>query len=78
MSYFIPKVERGIAVTNPKHPQRTTRYPWPKMGMGDSFFAPDRTTAQLIMAANFYRKDNPGFRVTCRAIDGGVRVWRIA
>lgn len=53
-------------------------YPFDKMDVGDSFFVPDETTwGSAASSARAYGA-NEGKRFATRAIDGGVRIWRIA
>lgn len=51
---------------------RNLKYPFPNMGVGDSFFAPDCKTGAMARAAGYWRPK----KFTCRKVDGGVRVWR--
>lgn len=76
------KVERGIPV--PKRSRRgKPRYPWDKMRVGDSFLV-ECPKNEAIKAQNtvsscgaaWARKH--GGQFTTRAVDGGVRVWRIS
>lgn len=70
---------------------RGLKYPLDKMDVGDSFLVPvepkanettEQATSRLISnlngAANRYRKtQDPGFAATVRAVEDGVRLWRV-
>ena len=80
------KIEKNI-----KRPQqymgrgRKLKYPFHDMKVGDSFFIPvaDQNNIQKVgsivrNAANMARMRNKTIgRFSTRAVDGGVRVWRI-
>jgi hypothetical protein len=69
-------VEKRMKVPPPNR-KGATKYPWAQMEVGDSFFAPGKTTTTLHQAArNFAIKT--GWRFTCRKEEGGARIWRIA
>ena len=56
----------------------TVKYPFREMAVGDSFFAPYRTTSQLVAAASYYGpKRFSARKVTERGVPG-ARIWRIA
>jgi len=69
-----------------KPPAREAKYPWTSMSAGDSFFAPEHTTAFGMdwprLTTAYGRKCVPGsvWRVRTVVEDGiqGVRVWRIS
>jgi len=67
------KVERDI----PPPPSRS-KYPFGEMEVGDSFLVPGIKTSAEISSAVNYRKSRYGENYICRAVDGGVRVWRTA
>lgn len=81
MSEF--KVEKGVEIP----PARTTgtrrrayaRYPFGEMEVGDSFFVDDDdpSTRTRVMSAASERLKRCGTRFVTRAVDGGVRVWRV-
>jgi hypothetical protein len=62
-------IEKGVPVP---HGHRTTKYPWPEMEIGDSFFAPTKSPNPTNAQKRY------GYKFTCRTVDGGYRVWRIA
>lgn len=57
---------------------RRTRWPWASMKVGDSFLVQDiGDRGSIASAASYYGKRHPGFKVTIRKVEGGLRVWRI-
>lgn len=60
-------------------PVSRSRYPFPQMKVGDSFFVPEtHVPARLMSAAISYAKRNTlAWKFAARRIDGGVRIWRI-
>jgi hypothetical protein len=51
-------------------------YPWKTMEIGDSFFIEGKTSTYGATLA--HQRKHTGHRYTCRTVDGGVRIWRIA
>lgn len=80
------KVERNIPIPNASVSSNTSRYHsvFDKMTRpGDSFKIGTKGLKQAIsnrgaiyIAAKSYAKDHPGFAVTIRADETGLRVWR--
>ena len=73
------QIEKGVPVPHDAGQQRR-KYPWPEMKKGDSFFLDGCTQAAGEIAQNGNRwADYHGYtrRFSGRAVDGGVRVWRI-
>lgn len=58
-------------------PPKWVKYPLDQMEAGDSFLAAEEDRARISAAINRYSKRS-GKRFTCRKVDGGLRVWRIA
>lgn len=58
---------------------RPSKYPWRTMAVGESFFAPGRTSTSIHGDRRKYHSD---IRIRARAVVvrgvRGVRVWRIA
>jgi hypothetical protein len=52
-------------------------YPWGKMRVGESFLVTDRTMAAMSRPVQKRQKVS-SHRYSCRTVEGGVRVWRIA
>lgn len=71
-------IEQGIPC--PKQIRgRASKYPYHAMKRGDSFFVPGANTTKVyVSAAQATKRIGNGHRFTCRAMDGGVRVWRVA
>jgi len=79
---YFPKtysVESGIPI--PDTPgRRRSRYPWPMMGVGDSFFVTDETAGDgfaLRSAASYACRRGGHGRFYVGKTEGGFRVWRI-
>lgn len=70
-------VEKSVPIPKTRN---NSLYPFGQMEVGDSFFIPDagKSTAASIRAcaSAFGKKNNRKF--SCRQVDGGVRVWRLA
>lgn len=73
----LPIVPRG-ATPSP------IRFPWQQLNIGDSFFVPlvGKTIMAIRGAINidlkkFGSRTGSKIKITTRAIDNGVRVWRI-
>ncbi len=67
------EIQKGIAVPPKRRPDKAV-YPWHSLGVGDSFFIPNRRVCgglhQLSRAA--------GIEIKVRSEGGGLRVWRTA
>ena len=74
-------VETGIAIPPIKRPMkvkgRETVYPWRKVKVGQSFHVPGAKIEAMASLASAYGKRHD-MKFTCRTMDGGVRVFRIA
>jgi hypothetical protein len=70
------KVEKGVPFTRYQHIARGV-YPFAEMDVGDSFFAPGVSATQMGSRCA-YQKLKYQKRFSIRAVDGGVRVWRLA
>lgn len=70
------KIERDIPV--PETRGRHAKYPFNEMEIGDSFFVPadDRPIPilQRSIIASAHKLES---KFVTRAVDGGVRVWRV-
>ena len=71
------KIETGIPMP-PGLGQRgrSRKYPWREMKVGDSFLVPG-VTRQKWRSAPAGEKAT-GFKFATRAVEGGIRVWRVA
>ena len=59
------------------------KYPFPDMGIGDSFFVPAESKAAarsranvLLISAREWGARDYGFKFTTRTYEDGVRIWR--
>lgn len=71
------KIEKGVPM--PPSSSGNLKYPFRSMAVGDSFFVAGKSVGT--MAANASpaaRRIGGGTKFTCRAENGGVRVWRIS
>ena len=68
------EIASNIPIPNPQKGRRA-KYPWRVMEVGDSFFVPDKKT-NFIAGVAWHQKYRYGTEWTCRAENGGVRVWR--
>ena len=68
----------SIAVESniPLPSERTKRYPYKEMELGECFFVPE-SKIQLICNANYKAQKRTGMKFTARREGNGVRVWRI-
>lgn len=73
------KIEKNVPISEPQR-GRNLKYPWPDMKKGDSFFVEGGRAMQQGLNASAYvwcKRHHPTRKFTTRAVDGGVRVWRI-
>jgi hypothetical protein len=66
------QVDRNVSI--PKH-KRTSKYPWHKMEVGDSFYAEIRPQYACAMARK--ATERLGFKFTTRRWGDGTRIWRV-
>jgi len=73
----LPTIPRG-ATSSP------IKYPWAELKIGDSFFVPlvDKSIMTIrngiiIDLKKFSNQTGHKIKITTRAIDNGIRVWRI-
>jgi hypothetical protein len=69
------RIERGIPAPADG---RKSQYPFDEMEPGDSFFIPGMKSSAEISSSVSYRKNRYQEKYVCRAVEGGLRVWRIA
>lgn len=69
------KIEKGIPY--PESEAAHNKFPFAKMSIGDSFFAPGRNARALSNAAQWHKK-RLGRDFRCVTEDGGARCWRTA
>ena len=72
------KIESGVPAPAPRFiPKRKRKYPFDQMKINDSFFVPNgKVNTISVSVAQFHQKNKPK-RLTCRTVEGGVRVWRV-
>jgi hypothetical protein len=63
--------------TVPLPDERRLKYPFATMKPGQSFFVPGGDLHKVASAASHWSKTR-GYRFTTRAVDGGIRCWRVA
>jgi hypothetical protein len=69
------KIEKNIPM--PLSTRGGSKYPFLRMDVGDSVFIAGMTPAGAGSITGHARR-KAGFKFTSRAVEGGVRVWRIA
>ena len=69
------KIEKGIPI--PKKFGTCAKWPFEKMEIGDSFLMPELAAQQASGRAGYWAR-KMGHKYTCREVEGGTRVWRIA
>jgi len=76
MSEF--KVDKNVPMPATRAAGRHAIFPWRVMEIGDSFFVtPDQTPLKYVSRRAWQAFKLTGCRFMTRAVDGGVRVWRI-
>jgi hypothetical protein len=70
---FQYEIEKGVEM--PPDKRKTSKYPFEKMEVGDSFFVPEKTAISLQSTCSLY-KQKTGYKFILREVDGGVRIWR--
>jgi len=70
------KIDHKVPMPPPVRKKGPAKYPWVEMKVGDSFLVPGGRLANLRASAS--RAGSSGkVKFTVRAVDGGVRVWRV-
>jgi len=75
------EVEKGIDI--PVRLGRARVYPFPEMGIGDSFIIPNdnrnmRGVQSIVLSAcRTYNLTHDRLKITTRVLKDGVRVWRV-
>ena len=70
------EIETGIPIP-PRSRGRQDKYPWRTMAVGNSFIAKDAKSSSMSTLIAAAQKRN-GHKYTRRAVEGGVRIWRVA
>ena len=73
-------IDKGVPV--PPLRTRVSKYPWPSMAVGDSFFIEATPEGMKARSASLSRGATAagkklGTQFTVRKVEGGVRVWRV-
>lgn len=71
------EIEKDIPIPTLPGRRSGSMYPTAKLEVGDSFFIPGKTTGAAASATLRERCKFPDRQFTHRAVDGGVRVWRV-
>jgi len=74
------EIEKNIPIPGGKEKGRKTKYPWSEMKVSDSFFIPDAKKGVSGNYSSVVSPANKRFgtkRFIQRAVNGGLRVWRI-
>lgn len=76
------EIEKDIPLMKrERHGGRKTEFPFRDMQVNDSFLVPagegDRKTRMAVSAAANYYGKRYGATYAVRAVEGGVRVWRV-
>lgn len=74
MSYVI---EKGVALPKGKRAEKSTKYPFKSMEVGDSFLVPDGTNVVSLRAHASASGRALGRRFSVRLVEQGVRIWRV-
>ena len=73
-------IEKNIPIPAMAKNRRASKYPFLEMKVGDSVYftdQPEGSQSLPVMAARMTgRTQNPRWKFTVRALDGGVRIWR--
>jgi len=77
MSY---KIEKNLQLPTKRH----NKFPFDKMEIGDSFLVPkseitalENMRQNIYNAAAAYRTKQPDFKCSVKAVEDGIRVWRV-
>jgi hypothetical protein len=73
------QIERNIPLVQISKPPRVRKYPFRELNKGDSFFVPvhDTKTIPRVRSAAWAWREAHGGKFKTRAVDGGIRVWRV-
>lgn len=68
------KIEKCIPAPLSRQPHQ---YPFDQMEVGDSFLIPGAKITAEVFGSIAHRKNRYGEGYRCRAVDDGLRVWRV-
>lgn len=72
------QIDKGIEMPVFGIRGRTSQYPWDAMEVGDSFFVSNRRAENFRSTCDKASVRHKPNKFICRAVEGGVRAWRIA
>jgi hypothetical protein len=70
------KIQKNVPI--PAKAKKKTKYPFEKMGVGDSFVAPVKPAGLYQSALKWAKNNDAGCRFVVRAEGDGSRCWRAA
>ncbi len=71
------EIEKNVEI--PPDGRGSPKYPFGKLEIGDSFFVPNKKLGSISTLVTWHKTHRgKGKNFTCRTVEGGVRVWRIA
>lgn len=68
------KIQKNVPI--PARAKAKSKYPFEKMGVGDSFYAPVKPAGLYVAARKWAKDNNPESRFVVRAEGEGSRCWR--
>ncbi len=72
------KIDKKIPLPDHYKTGKVSKYPFPEMKVGDSFFVPGKSTAVKAAAFNWSKRNKEGkWKFCSSARDGGMRIWRL-
>lgn len=76
------KIDKNIPMPKRIGVRGNGKYPWQEMEVGDSIHFENVTggsnSKEAVAARSWACRYGNGKRFSCRAVDGGLRIWRIA
>jgi len=70
------KIEKNVALPSPA--DRSRKYPFNKLEVGDSFAAPEGVNVETFRNAAWAFAKKRGWTIAVRKTDAGYRCWRTA
>lgn len=70
------KIQKNVPI--PKRTKTKSKYPFDKMGVGDSFYSPGKPAGLYVAARKWAKENNSESRFAVRAEGEGSRCWRTA
>ena len=70
------KIQKNVPI--PAKAKAKSKYPFEKMGVGDSFAAPVKAAGLYVAARKWVKENNAAARFVVRAEGDGSRCWRAA